>query len=517
MPADAFRVEFYGQGELAEVAKDPLKHPTLLQAFLDRHITLSDLLECEAGLIRELAQNSAQLIPLEATAAQLPAKITALGEINKKLEVAESGRLKDIVALQTRLAAEKSLCKAILDVRHTYQTGLSLANFKRDYAALLTTAGALTGDPKSEAFLEAVKGTLTTANALLATEQKVINDGLRCLVAALDTAVAGLQARHREIEQQLTTQITEFQKKGLSGDLKGLNELIRQRTVLQVEMSKIETQSPQLNQLRTTREDLLKRLGDVRAEQMGRRKGQLATINQNLRQTIEDYAINLYYDPAGIIDNFKALIADVMRGTYFQEEAVRELCAKITPGELARCVAGRDVPAVAKVVSENWANELINRFQTQSVFHALEIVSKPPKPIIKVLTKGSSTKTIPVNQLSDGQKHTILLTIAMLAESNVPLIIDQPEDDLDNAFIFKSVVSTLRTIKERRQVIIVTHNANIAVLGDSELLFPMKRNGDKGEGFDRGSIDRAETRIAVQNILEGGELAFRRRKEIYGY
>jgi ABC-type lipoprotein export system ATPase subunit len=144
-------------------------------------------------------------------------------------------------------------------------------------------------------------------------------------------------------------------------------------------------------------------------------------------------------------------------------------------------------------------------------------VSKPAKPIIKVLTRGSSPKPIPVNQLSDGQKHTILLTIAMLAESNLPLIIDQPEDDLDNAFIFKSVVSTLRAIKERRQVIVVTHNANIAVLGDSELILPMKRNGDKGEGFDRGSIDRSETRVAVQNILEGGELAFRRRKEIYGY
>ena len=72
-------------------------------------------------------------------------------------------------------------------------------------------------------------------------------------------------------------------------------------------------------------------------------------------------------------------------------------------------------------------------------------------------------------------------------------------------------------IKERRQVILVTHNANIAVLGDSELILPMRRNGDKGEAFDRGAIDRAQTRLAVQNILEGGELAFRRRKEIYGY
>jgi len=79
------------------------------------------------------------------------------------------------------------------------------------------------------------------------------------------------------------------------------------------------------------------------------------------------------------------------------------------------------------------------------------------------------------------------------------------------------VVRVLRAIKEKRQVILVTHNANIAVLGDAELLLPMKRNGDCGEIFDFGSIDKAETKKAALNILEGGEIAFQRRREIYGY
>jgi hypothetical protein len=105
----------------------------------------------------------------------------------------------------------------------------------------------------------------------------------------------------------------------------------------------------------------------------------------------------------------------------------------------------------------------------------------------------------------------------MLAESNVPLVIDQPEDDLDNAFIFSSIVTTLRAIKEKRQVILVTHNANIAVLGDSELLLPMHRENDCGKSVERGSIDRNGTKMCVQNILEGGPAAFLWRKEIYGY
>ena len=111
--------------------------------------------------------------------------------------------------------------------------------------------------------------------------------------------------------------------------------------------------------------------------------------------------------------------------------------------------------------------------------------------MIKVRTKGAGSKQISINQLSDGQKHTILLTIAMLAESNLPLELTSQRDDLDNAFIFDSLVSTLCSIKERRQVIVVTHNANIAVLEDW-IILSMRRSGDKGTVTDRSSVDRGE-------------------------
>jgi ABC-type cobalamin/Fe3+-siderophores transport system ATPase subunit len=181
-------------------------------------------------------------------------------------------------------------------------------------------------------------------------------------------------------------------------------------------------------------------------------------------------------------------------------------------------IRDRDASGLTAHVGANWVTEFYNRFKVLKTFHALEVVAKPDRPVIKVLTKGGAPqRELSVTQLSDGQKHTILLTIAMLAESNLPLVIDQPEDDLDNAFIFSSVVRTLRSIKERRQVVLVTHNANIAVLGDSELILPLKMSDNKGQVLERGSIDRLETRKTVQDILEGGELAFRRRKEIYGY
>ena len=84
-------------------------------------------------------------------------------------------------------------------------------------------------------------------------------------------------------------------------------------------------------------------------------------------------------------------------------------------------------------------------------------------------------------------------------------------------FVYKTIVRALRSIKEHRQVIIVTHNANIAVLGDAELIVPLRGASDLAVIRDRGSIDTKETKEIVCTILEGSKKAFVRRRQIYGY
>jgi DNA repair ATPase RecN len=113
--------------------------------------------------------------------------------------------------------------------------------------------------------------------------------------------------------------------------------------------------------------------------------------------------------------------------------------------------------------------------------------------------------------------QAILLTVLLFSKSRVPLIIDQPEDNLDGEFIYKTVVRSLRSIKELRQVIIVTHNPNIAVLGDAELIIPLRGASEVSVIRDRGSIDTTETKDIVCTILEGSQKAFKRRQEVYGY
>ncbi len=98
-----------------------------------------------------------------------------------------------------------------------------------------------------------------------------------------------------------------------------------------------------------------------------------------------------------------------------------------------------------------------------------------------------------------------------------PLILDQPEDQLDGPFLAGTVVGYLHGIKERRQLIVATHNANLVVLGDAELVAPLQAAGGVSQFVDVGSVDRPATNQRILLLLEGGEVAFRRRALRYGY
>ena len=123
-----------------------------------------------------------------------------------------------------------------------------------------------------------------------------------------------------------------------------------------------------------------------------------------------------------------------------------------------------------------------------------------------------------LDQLSKGQRATALLLL-LLSASDAPLIIDQPEDDLDNNFVYKGVVRHLRELKGKRQIITSTHNANVPVLGDAELIVVLENDGDHGRTSDSGvgSLDDRTIRSLAENILEGGPAAFNARQHLYGF
>jgi len=123
-----------------------------------------------------------------------------------------------------------------------------------------------------------------------------------------------------------------------------------------------------------------------------------------------------------------------------------------------------------------------------------------------------------LHQLSTGQQCTAILHLLLLDNPD-PLIMDQPEDNLDNAFIAERIVRELRNAKTERQFIFATHNANIPIFGDAEWIGVFTATEDHGKlGKEaQGSIDVPAIRDEAARILEGGKEAFLQRQEKYGY
>ncbi len=121
-----------------------------------------------------------------------------------------------------------------------------------------------------------------------------------------------------------------------------------------------------------------------------------------------------------------------------------------------------------------------------------------------------------LDKLSKGQQCTAILNILLL-DNNDPLIIDQPEDNLDNAYIANNFIEGLRDYKLNRQFIFATHNANIPVFGDAELIIVMEEYDGQGIINEAcvGSVDNLNVKNSVVRTLEGGDVAFSMRKAKY--
>ena len=143
-----------------------------------------------------------------------------------------------------------------------------------------------------------------------------------------------------------------------------------------------------------------------------------------------------------------------------------------------------------------------------------QIMSFIPEDELQVSYLASSGKLIPLVTASPGQKTTAILAF-ILSYGEKPLLLDQPEDDLDNKLVYDLVVRQLKESKKHRQIIVVTHNANIPVNGDAEHIVSMDSSSRYVKVGLTGTMDKKEIRDEICNVMEGTEHAFEMRAKKY--
>jgi hypothetical protein len=134
---------------------------------------------------------------------------------------------------------------------------------------------------------------------------------------------------------------------------------------------------------------------------------------------------------------------------------------------------------------------------------------------VEASRQGDGRDFRPIEQASAGQRSAAMLAF-LLSYGNEPIVLDQPEDDLDNHMIYTLIVRQIRENKLRRQLIIVTHNPNIVVNGDAELVHALDFKAGQCRASVVGALQETTVREEVCHIMEGGQEAFRRRWQRLG-
>jgi ABC-type sulfate/molybdate transport systems ATPase subunit len=184
----------------------------------------------------------------------------------------------------------------------------------------------------------------------------------------------------------------------------------------------------------------------------------------------------------------------------------------LSPREFVELVELGNVEVLASRadISEERAGRIINHLTGQGTEAFLK--ADVEDAVTLELLDGVEYK--PTDVLSVGQRCTVVLPI-LLAHQDQCLVVDQPEDNLDNAFIVDTVVKALAGRGTAAQSIFATHNANIPVLGDADKVFLMTSNGEWGTVDVEGPLASPSVVAAITEVMEGGREAFMRRAAFY--
>ena len=505
------RVELYGQNEIFELARDESALVHVLGRFMpgdgaDQERRLAELrkklttnaVQLEQALTGqdELEQDLARLPKLNEQAAQF--KALGIEEKLKQLPLLEKER-----QLKPRLDEEVA---RVDEAVQTLEAALPDLVFLSD--------GALEGLPHADLlrrgreFLDTLKTAGTEAVSKLNATLEQARKGLVSLGADLDTA---LEDAEKVLEAEFAKLPDVAGKRGPEVG-RAYQALLRQIEQIQPKQTRLTTARALTDSLQQDRRNLLAELSDLRAQRTGALLGVAKRLNKRLsgklkvqvlaggnRQAIKAWLCELpgiSEKRAGWVDDAEGLTVPAL------VEAIRK-------GEEA--LRGQDMGITAGM-----ADALCRLTQRQLM--ELEGVDLGDRVDLQLNVSHEGEQYRSLHQLSTGQQCTAILHLLLLDNVD-PLIMDQPEDNLDNAFIAERIVTELRAAKTERQFIFATHNANIPVFGDAEWIGVFSADEDHGtlEEDAQGSIDVPAIRDQAARILEGGKHAFRQRQDKYGY
>jgi len=509
-PTDLLLPRVYGQKEVYEVAQSTTARLGLVDGFAAED--LAPVLAREQETLKRLERNAQDVLRVRE---DLDDTETQLGELPGLQQWRERFRQ---AGFEERLRERRLLQREDQMLRDADAVLRSTQQALGDLVADLPLPPDLSGGPDAGRLPnpELVAAAADVARGAL----EGVEGGVRTAQAAVDRGREDLAKTREQWEGRRATRqadfdraLRELQAEAPETDPERYLDVERRLEQLEPLQQAKGQLRERLRAARELRAKLLVELQDARGDKHRRRLEAAARLTE---ATDDNVRVQVEYqrDRRGVLDELQRTKTGA-RGDALARLVQRE---DFTPAAFARHARARDLASTfalpegqAQKLEQALEEPFLLRFEVLELCDGITVsldTGEPGHPSFREL-----------DHLSPGQKSTAVLLL-ILRSSEDPLIVDQPEDDLDNRFIYDDVVQRLRAAKRTRQVVVATHNANIPILGDAEQILVLEAVGDgqpRGMVRVQGTVDDPDVRAAAEHILEGGEEAFRRRREKYGW
>ncbi len=497
------------------------ENPTSTLRFLRNFSDTAEVDTADVALMTALSQNGDVIRRTAPAEAELKKLRLERAQLDRSLVTATAANLPQVAKYAQILAREgplrdslKAELEALGDTRLPRPSELASAATKHEVdLSERPIADFVAGDSGLVKSLENLSKTLSTL------EQALRLDLGNAAAPAL-AVIASWSARHEEWEKKIEERRVQLKNAGLNLQVAALDKIRSRLQVIDRNVRRLEEWQKENQEAWLTRSRLLAELRQVRARRHALRDQTAKELVTALNRMAPGAQVGIIWRREGM-----RLPWGEWLGRTFNLRSPRSerLADQITPAELADIGWQNDKSRLAAIGAPtepffaDRVDEAMEQFRKYDTLFDLDTRAIEDRPEIHV--RFESDPPGPgrlLRELSLGQSRSILLGFLLASIDNSPLVLDQPEDHLDGQFLAHTVVGYLHHTKERRQLIVATHSANLTVLGDADLVVPLEAAGGKGLVRDPGAVDSASTRSWILNLLEGGLDAYIKRGSRYG-
>ncbi len=503
-------IEIYGQNEIHELARSPGALTRVLDRFLPESAEQQARLD---SALRKLRENSDRVARAQEQKDEIERHIAQLPKLEEQVRQFKEQGLEEKLKQVPLLEKERQIGPRILEeVKRTRDGQQQFDESLPDFVFLSDKA--LQGLPHA-GLLQRGRELLETLSASLRQKlgevDKAIGETERSVKILIDELNQALADAETGLEKEFASLPAVAGKDGKEIG-RAYQRLLREIEQVRPSQTRLRAVDALVEELEQVRRNLLGEISDVRSARTTAMQKAVRCLNKRLAGKLRISIV-----PDGLRQPLRQFLQRLPGVCEKKTEWVDKAEELTVLGLVAAIREGRDALLGKPWGLTSGVAETLVRMTAAQVY-GLEAIDLEDLVGLELNVSHTSDRYRALNRLSTGQQCTAILHLLLLDNPD-PLVMDQPEDNLDNAFIAERIVQELRTAKTERQFLFATHNANIPVFGDAEWIGVCSASEDRAEMpiNEQGSIDIPAIRDRVANILEGGKEAFMQRKEKYGF